>query len=289
MVKRTWAGLAVGALALCSGALGNFGEKQTSVILAGDVMLGRAVMTKSLDLNNPNYPFELIKNELGEADLAFVNLENPVVEDCPRRTDGMVFCARPEMLGGLKNAGIDVVNLANNHTKNYGEKGFGETLAHLEEAGVEATGVENLVIKEVNGVKFGFLGFNLVNRKLGEGDLRLVSESDKKADILIVGVHWGAEYKTAAFEVQKLAAKSLLMAGADVVAGHHPHVVQDMEYIDGRPVYYSLGNLVFDQMWSEATRNGLMIKLVFEGKKLVSEKEIPVYMKEWARPEVVRN
>lgn len=255
------------------------------IILAGDVMLGRSVMTKSLDMNDTTYPFKKVAATLKSADLVFINLENPAVSNCPRKYDGMTFCADPRMLDGLAFAGVDVVNLANNHILNYGNPGLAETKKFLEKAGISYVGVENLVIKEVEGVRFGFLGFNFVSKGPTESDLNLVKDSDLKVDVLIVGTHWGVEYQAKANSNQRKWAKSLVENGADVVAGHHPHWVQDSEYINNKPVYYSLGNFVFDQMWSQKTREGLAMRLVFNGFKLVHEEKLPIYMSSWAQPE----
>ena len=76
-------------------------------------------------------------------------------------------------------------------------------------------------------------------------------------------------------------------SGVDVIVGHGPHWVQDVEYINNKPVYYSLGNFIFDQMWSEETKKGLAVKLIFEGDKLIKEERLPIYMSSWAQPEFI--
>ena len=131
------------------------------------------------------------------------------------------------------------------------------------------------------------MGFEFIDKQPTEADYKLVSDSDKKVDILIVGVHWGVEYKSTASAKQKEIAKKLVENGADVIAGHHPHWVQEMEYIDNKPVYYSLGNFVFDQMWSQKTREGLAIKLTFKDGRIVKEEKLPIFMRNWSQPEWV--
>jgi len=255
------------------------------IIIAGDVMLGRTVMEKSLKLGDPAYPFRKVADRLKEADLVFVNLESPIVLGCPESKEGFKFCADPKMVEGLILAGVDMVSLANNHTGNYGEKGLGETRKLLEEKGIGVTGSGNLVVKEVKDTKFGFLGFDFISKAPAEKDWQLVKDSDGKVDVLVVGVHWGSEYQAKAGLRQREWAKKLVEVGADVVAGHHPHWVEDDEKINGKPVYYSLGNFVFDQMWSEKTRQGLAVKLTFEGTGLVGEEKLPIFMTSWAQPE----
>ena len=250
-------------------------------------MLGRTVMTTSLDKGDPNYPWHKVADKLNYADLVFANLETPVIENCPSKTDGLIFCADPKMVEGLKYAGVDVVTLANNHTENYGEAGLTETKKILMENGIAYTD-QSLAIREVNGVKFGFLGFEFVDRDITDDQLELTRALNGQVDTLIVGVHWGSEYQDKAGAKQREIARKLVNAGADVVIGHHPHWVQDMEYIGDKPVYYSLGNFVFDQMWSEETRHGLAIKLTFDSMgKVVGEERLPIYMKDWAQPEWV--
>ena len=104
----------------------NFGlfssAKQTSLIFTGDIMFGRSVMTKSLKLKNPNYPFMNVADVLRNVDIVFSNLESPIVDNCSYVDSGLKFCADPKMIEGLKYAGVDIVSLANNHILNYGKE-----------------------------------------------------------------------------------------------------------------------------------------------------------------------
>ncbi len=263
-------------------------ESEVNLLFTGDVMLGRAVMSKSQALGDPAYPFAKVAPVLKAADITFINLENPIINNCPTTTSGMKFCTSPQMLKGLEASGVDVVTLANNHSKNYGQNGLDETVRILEGSDILASGLGSLVIKEIKGLKFGFLGFDFVSFSPKEDDFNLVKDSDSKVDILIVGVHWGGEYTDKPSSNQKEWARRLVESGADIVVGHHPHWVQESEYIDGKPVYYSLGNFVFDQMWSEKTRSGLAIRLKFDRKgKIIKEEFLPIYMTSLAQPEFV--
>ena len=253
-------------------------------------MLGRTVMTTALDRNDFVYPFRQIGDYLSPANITFVNLENPVVTNCPERVEGLVFCSSPEMLEGLVYSGSDVVNLANNHTLNHGKGGFEETKKYLDAAGISYTGDNNLAIKQLNNITFGFLGFDKsqqANPKLSAAEINLISQSDVKVDVLVVAMHWGVEYQDKALPGVTKLAHEIVELGADVVVGHHPHWVQNTEHYNGVPIYYSLGNLVFDQMWSEKTRQGLLVKLTFENNKIVKEEFVKTYMEDWAQPEKV--
>ena len=262
-------------------------EKEITVLLTGDVMLGRTVMLNSRGEANFNYPFDKTGEVLKAADLVLVNLESPISESCPDLSEGFLLCSKPEMIGGLVYSGVDVASMANNHAHNLGEEGIEETKKLLNQNGIEVTGLGSLLIKEIKGVKFGILGFDFTSKKPVDSDYELIGMSKDKSDILIVGVHWGTEYTSEPNEYQRTWAAKLIKAGADVIVGHHPHWVQTVEFIDAKPVYYSLGNFVFDQMWSEKTKKGMVVKLAFNGAKLIKEERIPIYMSLWAQPEFV--
>lgn len=260
-------------------------NKETEIILTGDIMLGRSVMATSLSRKNVNYPFEKVAEILKSADITVGNLENPIIKDCPISNDGFKFCTSPEIAQGLTFAGIDVVSLANNHTTNYGNDGFIQTKNYLKNENVDFAGDKNLVIKEVNGTKFGFIGMDFVINKPLEADYEFIKESKKSVDVLIVMLHWGVEYTSSPTTTQKLIAKKIIESGADVIAGGHPHWPQDIEYIERKPVFYSLGNFVFDQSWSEETKKGLVVKLRYQGNKLLGVDKMPIYMKNFGQPE----
>ena len=264
-----------------------FSTSGYEIILLGDIMLGRSVMTTSLlKHNNPNYPFEKVAEKLKATDIVFGNLENPVIQNCPYSDSGFKFCADPKMLQGLNFAGVDIVSLANNHSENYGTDGYGETKGYLRNSGIDYTGDGNLVIKEAGRVKYGFLGFDLVAKSPLASDFDLIKEADSKVDVLLVMVHWGEEYTPLPTNRQKEMAKNIIGAGADIIVGSHPHRVQTTEYVGGKIVIYSLGNFVFDQPWSEETKKGLAVRLTFdEDGHIIKIEELPVYMNALGQPE----
>jgi len=268
-------------------------QPEITIFTTGDVMLGRTVMIKAYERENYLFPFEKVADEMRDADITFFNLENPVMENCPYHSSGYTFCARSKMLDGLVFSGVDVVNLANNHILNYGNKGFEETRQHLGERNILATGTGELIIIERRGVVFGFLGFDKAqqtNPKLTQAEIDLVRGSDMQVDVLIVSMHWGVEYQDKALPGVRTLAKEIVGYGADLIVGHHPHWVQDWEFIDGKPVFYSLGNFIFDQMWSEETKKGLAVKLTYdEDGNLADYELLPTYMSSWSQPEFVED
>jgi Putative enzyme of poly-gamma-glutamate biosynthesis (capsule formation) len=260
----------------------------TKILIGGDVMLGRGVMIKTFEIDDFSYPFEDVADFLKQNDIVFVNLESPFAENCPKIGLGFKFCADEKMVEGLNYAGVDVVNIANNHTSNFGKDGIEKTKQVLKNAGINYVGLGNFVIKEINGTSFGFLGFDLVDNKFMDKDLRQIKDANDKVDVLIIAVHWGEEYTSVANRLQTKTAEKMVASGADVIAGHHPHWVQNIEKIGDSTVFYSLGNFVFDQMWSEETKKGLLVQLNFDGSKLVNYKESPIYIKEVGQPELVK-
>lgn len=262
-------------------------SNNTTILLAGDTMLGRSVMTESLKRDDPQYPFEKTKDKLKQADIVFLNLENPIIDNCPQTNTGMIFCADPQMIKGLTEAGVDVVTLANNHSKNYGQKGLEETIQRLKNEGIKTVGYGNLVIKTLKGIDYGFLGFDFLTKEPKQSDYELIKQSKEKVDILIAGVHWGVEYADKSNKYQKEWAEKMIENGVDIIAGHHPHWVQEKQEINGKPIYYSLGNFIFDQMWSEKTKQGLVVELTFKNGELSSTSERSTYMSSWAQPEFV--
>jgi poly-gamma-glutamate synthesis protein (capsule biosynthesis protein) len=188
---------------------------------------------------------------------------------------------KPEVAEALRKANINIVNLANNHIFDYGKIAFEDTLKNLEKNNIKYFGnsYEPLII-EKEGIKIGFLGFSdflkhlevreekigiaVVNNNLGE----IIKKAKEKVDILIVSFHWGEEYKKIANERQRKLAKIAIDSGADLVIGHHPHVIQNIEKYKNKFIFYSLGNFIFDQNFSKETMVGGGAEIYIKNKKL---------------------
>lgn len=283
-------------------------EKNT-IVAAGDVMLSRHVGTKIREAGNVNLPFLKIKDILASGDITFINLEAPFYNKGEPVTEGMIFKAEPETIEGLTFSGIDIVSLANNHIKNKGEAGMIYTFDHLTKSGVKYAGagrnddeVHEAALLEKKGVKFAFLAYtasdgvkessdeNISNPDVAfldsEQAKKDIGKAKENADAVIVSMHAGAEYAFDPSQKQIDFARSTIDSGASLVLGHHPHVVQKVErYKDGF-IIYSLGNLVFDQMWSEETREGVIAKCRFEGKDLKSLEFIPIKIENYNQPRI---
>ncbi len=261
------------------------------LIAGGDMMLGRKVGYTMVRNNNFRWPFEKVADVIRSADVSFFNLESPFCSDCGPAQTGMIFCADLRAIEGLVFAGVDGVNLSNNHIRNYGEAGLKDTKDLLRENEIGYFGEgENPLLIEIKGVKFAFLGYNEVG--LGEKAYENlknqvrdeVLKSRSLADVLVVSFHWGNEYTTKITLRQKELSYLAIDSGADIVVGHHPHWVQEKEVYQGKPIYYSLGNFIFDQMWSEETKRGVLVRLVFRGREFFGDEFLPFEIFNFGQP-----
>ena len=267
--------------------------RETRLVFGGDVILARGV-AEAARLSRRS-PLRDMANVFSKADIAFVNLESPFWDKKPYGTSELIFRAEPAMISALTNAGIDVVSTANNHARDCYDEGVGFTLDLLKQNGIavagsgqDAAAAHAGAVLERNGVRFGFLGytFDQANGNHFDIDPRIamldaeqmkldVARMKRRADVIIVSMHAGAEYWTRQHPVQIAFAEAAIEAGAKIVVGHHPHVVQPVErYRDGL-IFYSLGNLVFDQRRKE-TQEGLVAEVAFTGTGMAGYKLIPV-------------
>jgi len=287
------------------GVFGKKAEELVSIVFVGDIMLSRIVDAKMRTYNNYFYPFEETAEFLRSADITFGNLETTITPGQPIESGQMLFRADPRVAVSLKEAGFDILSLANNHTLNFGKKGLIDTFKYLNEVGVEYVGAGNNfieahqpVIKEVHGIKVGFLAYtypaeyqaNFADHEpqlafwIKEKMVQDVVALKEKADFLVVSMHAGGEYRPAAHPSQVEFARAAIDAGADLVIGHHPHVVQNAEIYNGKYIFYSLGNFIFDQMWSEETREGLVLKVIISKNGLSDISFYPIKIYDYSQP-----
>ena len=287
-------------------------NKPQEIVLAfgGDVMLSRVVGQKITKYNDYSWPFRAVAEILSGADLAIVNLESQFLQNSKNYfvpTGSFSFKADPRTVSGLKLAGIDVVSLANNHFGNQGERGMADTFEILKNNHIDYLGAgKNIfeahkpVIREIKGIKFGFLAYGypedlytaststsgIANMNLARAK-EDIKKTKEQTQITIVLMHAGTEYISLPNAQQKEFAYSAIDAGADAVVGHHPHWVQQMEIYQGKPIIYSLGNLVFDQMWSLETREGAVVKIYFQDDSLEQLEIIPVRIEDYGQPKII--
>jgi poly-gamma-glutamate synthesis protein (capsule biosynthesis protein) len=260
-------------------------SKPVRMIFVGDIMFDRGVESSV----NKNYGGDFSKlfektPFIADADIAFANLEGPVTDQGNNVGSKYSFQMNPVVLPVLKNLGFDMVSFANNHVGDWNVAGFTDTLKRLNENNIMFAGAGNnkseaqaVKIIEMHGMKIGFLAFSDVGPNWiaatdetpglpaqagillasDQNRSQIIRDAKSQVDFLVVSYHWGDEYKP--FNTrQKTLAESSIDAGADLIIGHHPHVIQDYAEYKNKLIFYSLGNFMFDQSFSPETMRGLI-------------------------------
>lgn len=270
-------------------------------LAAGGDVIGDRKVGEFIDARGGEAALAGVAPLLSRADVAFVNLESPASDQgSPNPEKDVVFRGRPQLVDGLRAAGVDFVSLANNHTLDWGPAALSDTLERLSSAGIGAAGAgENLAaarkpaVVEVNGDHAALLAYSLIlpaGFPAGEeragvnpgrpdqdrllGDIRSAAET---YEWVIVSVHWGVEYEPAANADQRALAHRMVEAGADVVLGHHPHVIQGLEIYRDSLIAYSLGDFVFDH-YSRETGEAFVLEATLREGQPPTLKITPVYL-----------
>ncbi|MEK7097968.1 MAG: CapA family protein [Patescibacteria group bacterium] len=252
--------------------------KKIRMVFFGDLMLDRNVGAQ-IKKTGLHYLFEeLEKNGLFSGfDLVSANLEGAVTENGGHYApvNAYDFAFNPSLISELKKYDFSFFNLANNHFTDQGERGTGETRENLDRLSFGFSGCADrqvgdcsTKIIEVGGKKIGMAGFSMVYGLLdNEKAKEEIAELKNNSDLVIVNAHWGEEYTHHFNKHQEKLGHDLIDAGADMIIGHHPHVVQGVEIYKDKPIFYSLGNFVFDQYFSADTQEELAIEINFSDDK----------------------
>lgn len=252
--------------------------KPIKIYAVGDMMFGDSNLNIGSGIRSYcrrygySHSFSKVKDILNICDCVLIgNLE------CALSSNKAAYRTKPyigdiELVDVLHELGFDVVNLANNHTFEYGLNPATETQDKLEQLGITPIGLStnnsNEGILNINGISLGFLGFSMVptikfdlfERNLSK-IIKSVELSASKHDLVIISIHWGAEFVTYPSKQQIQFAHRLIDAGADVVLGHHPHVLQPIELYKSGLIAYSLGNFIFDTPWMPLTRKSIILDI----------------------------
>jgi len=278
----------VDPLALYSGVAPSFPGVDPAqlrlVVVTGDMIPARETGHLIRVRGDWTYPLAATRDILAGGDVTFVNLESPLLPSCPDVVTGFTFCADARFAAALQGAGVKVVNVANNHSTNQGQSGLDQTVQVLQAHAMQVTGFSRVAVLDVRGLRFAFLGMNLVGSKLDPAALQaLISKARAQADVVVVQFHWGREYETYPFSAAGIApddpkqvGRLAVDDGADVVIGNHPHCVQGSEMYKGHLITYAHGNFIFDQNWSVGTQEGVIGKYWFDGTRLVGVQYVPV-------------
>ena len=195
-----------------------------------------------------NYFFENVKSVFEADDLTIVNFEGTLTDSTTREDKQFAFKADKSYAEILTDGFVEAANLANNHSKDYGEQSYNDTMDALDEAGITNFGYDRVAIKKVKGIKVGLVGTYVLADGLGVKDSmekNIQDLKDEGAQVIIASFHWGEEKAEYPNDVQVELAHAAIDAGADLVLGHHPHVLQGIEQYKGKNIVYSLGNFCF--------------------------------------------
>lgn len=272
-------------------------NSEINLLFVGDIMLSRTIGDIMARKNDWKYPFLEMADLLRSADLTIGNLEGPISSRGVNQGSIYSFRANPKAAEGLLSSGFDVLSIANNHIFDWGRAALSDTIGILNEVGIATVGAGHNFeeanaprVIEIHGVKIAFLAYtDLYPQSLwatetqgGVSDSTLenikkfISIARDQADVVILLWHWGEEYETVSRPREQAIARALIDAGADIIVGHHPHVVQEVEEYNGGYIAYSLGNFVFDQNFSEDTRRGRALKIILRDGKIFKTEEFEV-------------
>jgi len=251
-----------------------------TLLVTGDIIPARGVAYFAAVRHDYLWPFRPTADYTKNADITYVDLEAPLFAGCPvSPASSFTFCGDPRFVDGLNLMGAKVANLANNHLTNYGAAGVASTDQLLNQHGILTSGLGPVAVIDVRGIKFGFIGFNGVGRAIDKTALQQgIARARQQADVVVVQFHWGKEYERQPMADRGVPTPDDPVAighlaidwGADIVIGNHPHWYQGIEVYHGKLITYSHGNFIFDQMWSEETREGVIGTYTFYGTQLVA-------------------
>ena len=199
-------------------------------------------------MNGTSYFFQNVRSILEADDATFANFEGTLTTETARESKEYAFKGDPSYTQILTDGSIDVVTLANNHSSDYGAKSLTDTEEALDTAGVDYCIGDKIAVKEVNGIPTAFIGIYVLNDGMAREEQvkqTIAAAKQQGAKLVIVAFHWGTEKATEPDETQKSLAHTAIDCGADLVVGHHPHVLQAIEYYKGKYIAYSLGNFCF--------------------------------------------
>lgn len=267
-----------------------------TLIFGGDMMLDRTVRT-FVERSGEEALFTCLDRIVPSADYVVTNLEGPITSNGSRSVgsavgspENYIFTFPSSTAALLRRHGVSAVALGNNHILNFGNEGLQSTIASLEEEGVAFFGEpygHHVAHVRIQDIPFSFIGYNEFDpagwRVAASTTVEQLQAAVTAGSVPIVFAHWGQEY-TSTTALQRSLAQTFAHSGARLIVGAHPHIVQDHEYIGATPVYYSLGNLVFDQYWNESVRTGLLLSATFSSDGGLQVREIPIRIGPGGRP-----
>ncbi|KKT29956.1 MAG: Capsule synthesis protein, CapA [Candidatus Azambacteria bacterium GW2011_GWC2_45_7b] len=277
-------------------ALDSLEKERALLAFVGDIMLDRGVKESILKNGGGDFlfSFEKIQETLKQYNVLFGNLEGPISDKGQNQGSSYSFRMDPKTTSALAFAGFNILSLANNHIGDWGEEAAKDTTARLESAGIIGVGMDySPKILNLRGTKIAFLALSDIKGMVNLPFLYDKSEAEmavrsakEMSNLVIISMHFGEEYHKEPSVRQKEIAHGLIDAGADLVIGSHPHVVQPVEQYKNSYIAYSLGNFVFDQDFSEDTMRGLLFEVELENGQIIKIAPKTVIINENFQPTV---
>jgi poly-gamma-glutamate capsule biosynthesis protein CapA/YwtB (metallophosphatase superfamily) len=280
-------------------------EAITTLLFTGVIVPARCVQAAIDASGNPDLPYEEVSSLINKADIAVGTL-NATISDYPPHTGCVptyVLVGSAENADALRRAGFDVMSVATNHIKNCGltncgDRAFFDTLENLRRVSILPVGAGKNhaeamqpVVVTVNGIRFAIVSLGQIEPMAFAGEDKpgiailnkenleaAIAEAKKVSDVVIAMPHWGPEDMAVPTWLQRNLAQQLVDAGADLVVGNHTHVVQALQEINGVPVFFGLGNFVFDQTWADDHQQGVILLVKFKGKEYQGFELIPTHV-----------
>ncbi|NTV31507.1 CapA family protein [candidate division WWE3 bacterium] len=285
----------------------------TSMVLTGVTAISRGVEYAIEQHKDTLFPARGVMDVLSKADITHIDNENPLFDNCKPEKEGIVLCGRTTSIDSLKAIGTDIADLTGNHQNDYGIEKNLESIRHLQDAGIEYYGggkneqdAQKILVKDIKGTTFAFTGYNYFDSLNGPGYVSLakgdhpganyyseekmnqtVTEARSKAEIVQVDYQFIETYQYNPIPDQISVFRKTIDAGADIVVGVQSHQPQKIEFYKNGVIFYGLGNLFFDQMWSVPTRQGIIPRLTFIDGKLVSIELLTTLLFDYAQPRFV--
>lgn len=254
-------------------------EKEVSITISsmGDCTLGTDVnfnqstsLNAYYNMNGPDYFFQNVRSILEKDDLSIVNMEGTLTDSTTREDKTYAFKAPAEYAGILSGSSVEAANLANNHSSDYGSQSNTDTIKALEDAGVATFGFDQTKILDIKGVKVGLTGIYELAEHMGKAEQvkeNIAALKEAGAQLIIVNFHWGMEKEYYPDDTQKQLAHLAVDSGADLVIGHHPHVLQGVEKYKDKYIAYSLGNFCFGGNSNPSDKDTMIVQQTFTFQK----------------------
>lgn len=295
-MKKYYLGIGLLIILVVGVLLRGYYNNEIVLCAVGDILLDRGVRKEMK--GDYDHPYKKVKNILNEADITIGNLECPITYGgTPAlKRPIIIFKADPENSEAVKEAGFDILNLANNHTMDYGTEGIVNTINTLKKTNINFIGAgsnyedaRKPLYAQAKNCKIGFLGYSVFPPEgyitfsdrpdVAKIDIKSLKDEIKsaksKCDFLVISIHWGKEYGFYRSDMQKKLAYAIIDSGGDLIIGHHPHVLQGIEgYKDGI-IFYSLGNFVFDRQIQNGTDETIIVNFKIKNKMLDRIEIIP--------------